>query len=172
MPALRPVSALQDPVPIQCPVDGIEDGFFVGTPEWSDQIALCPVAGQPVNDHRVRDQRDAPFQDIDVLILREGVYTAGFVFPREIRSFQDVQQLQLDSVGPSLSDVSDRLAHILRRFSRKPQDQMGDDFDSPRFQGRHRLIIDGTRISAPDIFCRFFVDGLKAQLDPHRFFMA
>ncbi len=98
----------------------------------------------------------------------------GFLFHRQqlslppkggqSRAFQNVQQVELRSLGPQPTHGPGAFQHIPGRFAGKAVDQMDAGADAPFLQRAVALKKFRKSVSPADGFRRLVMDGLQAQL--------
>ena len=115
------------------------------------------------------------FQTInkDVQIFFHGIVgkSAFQIVLCQISPFQYMKKLELYPLDIPVVQIFHSFQYILAAFTGKSQNGMDYDIQIPLPKSFHSLFKTGERISSADICCSPFMNGLKPQLYPYRFYL-
>ena len=80
-----------------------------------------------------------------------------------------MEKLELDTLDIHFIQIRNRFQNIIRTFAWKTKDRVDDHLDPSCPKPVYCIVKAGKRITAPDVFGCFFVDGLKPKFYPYRF---
>ena len=81
-----------------------------------------------------------------------------------------MKQLQLYAEDGVRGKIAHGSAHVIGGLPRQPEDQMGYDFDAPRVKRGYCLLILGEGKTTAYKTQGVFMDSLKTEFDPDRFY--
>ena len=147
----------------------VQNAALVSAPERCDEKIFRTVSRETVNDDLRREDLEAADHQIQVFFPGKNGEWLAAVFLRQIRAGKNVQELQLDTLNITPSQIFHSLEHPRTGLSREAENRVNDDLDSCAAQIPDRLIKDRKSIAAADAPGSILMDGLKAKFHPHTF---
>ena len=95
-----------------------------------------------MNDDLGRQNSKALLQNVNIRVKLQHLYASVRIFPRQIGSAQDMQQMQFHTVHRELPQMARGLHDHLRRLTGKAEDLVRDDLNIQRVKLLYRVVKD------------------------------
>ena len=125
--------------------------FLVAAPVWGSQQMFGTVTGNPVDNHIRRHMLNTADEDIRVFFQCQNMERLLQIISIKIGSFENMEQLELDTLYGLMSDIIGGSQHVISSFTGKPENHMGDNFDASFVKIEDSCIIDRQWIASPDV---------------------
>ncbi len=148
-------------------LDAIECRSFILGPHGGDEHVARGIAHQAHDNSVGRKQLKTVGNERGI-----GVETEQRDLALAVHSFQyglpdNVEMVEFDRVEAQIDDVTDRGAHIVRRFAREAEDEMGTEVEVAQAGSADGIVKGGNAMAAIDEGKGLIVTGFEAEFKPN-----